>query len=336
MISGIELELRDHLGESLVGFGIAVLKRALTYGPLSKDPEWFNNDDNFANVMAQTLQLQQAVVTQIQKFNVDVPEVSLKGWKLRGSARILLLAGWCNYRVGAATGSAVHETLSIDLRDSNISTDEALQLAELMKAQPRLTSLDVRGNETMGEAGAEALALFIESKTGTGVMPCSVSGVTPGKSTLEVTRSLEPVALRLTCAELRTFVFAEGVSAGMGMAPRKDKPITLNRRGAFAANDWQPLLWAARENHTEIATKLLELGLDINEQQPVTTSSSKFTALHVAAQKGNVEMCRLLLAKGIDKTLRDKHNQTALMLAEKKKHTEICEMLMDKDGPLRA
>ena len=162
---------------------------------------------------------------------------------------------------------------------------------------------------------------------GTGVLPCSVSGVTPGHSILEVTRSLQPVALRLTCAELRTFVFAEGVSAGMGMVPRKDKPITLNRRGAFAANDWQPLLWAARENHVEIASKLLELGDDINEQQPVTTSSSKFSALHMAAQKGNVEMTKLLLDKGIDKTLRDKHNQTALMLAEKKKHVEIVDIL---------
>ena len=122
-------------------------------------------------------------------------------------------------------------------------------------------------------------------------------------------------------------MWAEGVSAGMGMGPRKDKPITLNRRGAFAANEWQPLLWAAKENHLEIATRLLELGLDINEQQPVTSSSSKFCALHVAAQKGNEEMVKLLLAKGADKTLRDKHNQTALMLAEKKKHEAIVGLL---------
>ena len=78
---------------------------------------------------------------------------------------------------------------------------------------------------------------------------------------------------------------------------------------------------------------LLYLGMDINEQQPVTSSSSKFSALHVAAQKGNEEMVKLLLAKGIDKTLRDKHNNTALMLAEKKKHTEIIVLLGgDPDG----
>ena len=147
-------------------------------------------------------------------------------------------------------------------------------------------------------------------------------------------RTIEPVVRRLYCAELRTFVFAEGVSAAMGAGPKRDKStVTLNRRGAFAANDWQPLLWASKENHVEIATMLLYLGMDINEQQPVTSSSSKFSALHVAAQKGNEEMVKLLLAKGIDKTLRDKHNNTALMLAEKKKHTEIIVLLGgDPDG----
>ena len=44
-------------------------------------------------------------------------------------------------------------------------------------------------------------------------------------------------------------------------------------------------------------------------------------------------MVKLLLAKGIDKTLRDKHNQTALMLAEKKKHAEIISLLGGGDEP---
>ena len=136
------------------------------------------------------------------------------------------------------------------------------------------------------------------------------------------------------CAELTSFVFAAGISASMG-APsgaggggRKEKPAVLNRRGAFAANDWQPLLWAAGENHTEVARTLLDLGdVDINEQQPLTSLSSKYSALHVAAQKGNEEMVRLLLERGCDRTLRDKHNNTALMLAEKKKHAVIVMLL---------
>ena len=54
--------MRDQLGASLIGFGLSILKRALAYGPLSRDPEWFNDDENFAVGMQQTLQLQQAIV----------------------------------------------------------------------------------------------------------------------------------------------------------------------------------------------------------------------------------------------------------------------------------
>ena len=65
-------------------------------------------------------------------------------------------------------------------------------------------------------------------------------------------RSLDEVECRLICAELRTFVWAEGVTAGMGVVARRDRPATLNRRGAYAANEWQPLLWAAKENHLQV------------------------------------------------------------------------------------
>ena len=122
----------------------------------------------------------------------------------------------------------------------------------------------------------------------------------------------------------------------MGLGLRKDKPAVLNRRGAFAANDWQPLLWAARENHTEMATMLLDLGTDINEQQPMTSTSSKASALHVAAQKGAVDIVRLLIERGVDQTLRDKHNNTALALAEKKKDVEIISLLGGESKHLTA
>ena len=45
MISGIELELRDALGEAHIAYGLNILKRALAYGPLSRDVEWFNDDE---------------------------------------------------------------------------------------------------------------------------------------------------------------------------------------------------------------------------------------------------------------------------------------------------
>ena len=88
-------------------------------------------------------------------------------------------------------------------RDSKLTESEAIQLAELMSAQPRLTSIDVRNNETMGDAGAEALATFIGGLKSHSVLhvPRSVCGVTPVNSSLEVPKTLTPCDLRLLCAE---------------------------------------------------------------------------------------------------------------------------------------
>jgi ankyrin repeat protein len=107
----------------------------------------------------------------------------------------------------------------------------------------------------------------------------------------------------------------------------KAKSAVLNRRGASAASEWQPLIWAAKENHVQIVSILLDLGADINQQQPNTTSLSMFSALHWAAAKGHDEMAKMLVERGINKNLRDKHNNTALMLAEKKLNKAIVEML---------
>jgi ankyrin repeat protein len=64
-------------------------------------------------------------------------------------------------------------------------------------------------------------------------------------------------------------------------------PPPLCAGGAFAAGDWQPLLWASGENHIELARMLLDLGMDINEQQPITQISSKYSALHVVREREN-------------------------------------------------
>jgi hypothetical protein len=256
---------------------------------------------------------------------------------MTGPSRVLLLAGWaCNRAEGGSSGEAA---MSVDLRGAKLTSSEAAELAELLTRQQRLTSVDVRANESMGAAGAEALAKFMEANrmVNVGSVPRSLCGVTPSHSSLDVPipKELEekPVELRLLTAELATHVFSEGISAGMG---GKKKSTTLNRRGAAAANEWQPLLWAAKENHMPIAKLLLDLGADINEQQPITTSSSQYSALHLVAQKGHEEMTQFLLDRGIKKELRDKHNNTALMLAEKKQNREIIVMLGgDPDAMIR-
>ena len=327
MTSGIELEMRDALGEDLVRLGIRVLNKALAYGPLSKDPEWFNDDENFAHVMQQTLYLQHGIVGEISRLAKDTSELSFRGWKMTGPSRILMLAGWVIHKVTAVGGNDA--AMSVDLRDANLTAVEAADLAELLSAQPRLTSVDVRNNESMGLEGARALASFIGNIGGKGNfthVPRSLCGVTPGHSTIEIPKVMDPVEIRLVCAELASHVFSEGISAGMGGG--KPKGTILNRRGASAASEWQPLLWAAKENRLDLVEVLLnEFGCDINEQQPSTTSSNCFSALHWAASKGLDDMASYLILHGAKKELRDKHNNTALMLAEKKQNDKIVVML---------
>jgi len=220
------------------------------------------------------------------------------------------------------------DAMSVDMRDAKLTTTEAKELAQLLIDQPRLTAVDVRGNETMGLEGARALAGFIDSVCGRGVVgqqPRSLCGVTPGHSSLEVPKNLSPVDIRLVCAELSTHVFSEGIGAGMG---GKTKGTVLNRRGAAAANEWQVFLWAAKENRLDLVELLLaEFGCDVNEQQPPSSSSNCFSALHWAATKGLEEMVTVLLKRGAKKETRDKHNNTALMLAEKKGNVPMVVLL---------
>ena len=111
------------------------------------------------------------------------------------------------------------------------------------------------------------------------------------------------------------------------MGASKGKSV-LNRRGMSAANEWQPFLWAVKENRRDLAECLLdEFGCDLNEQQPLTTSSNQSSALHLAASKALEEMVKWLLERGCKKDLRDKHNNTALRLAESKGNPAIITML---------
>ena len=106
------------------------------------------------------------------------------------------------------------------------------------------------------------------------------------------------------------------------------KNTVLNRRGISAANEWQPFLWAVKENRMDLAECLLDaFAHDINEQQPISTSSNQYSALHIAATKGLDAMAAWLIKLGAKKDLRDKHNNTPLRLAESKGNKDIITLL---------
>ena len=325
MATGIELELRDTLSGqlNLVPVALKILRKALAYGAYSHSPEWFNNDDNFAKIMQETLYLQRILVDEVKRldYTMDKPELNLRGWKAGGPARILLLAGWVHSR---PPGDVV-----IDLRDSHLTPNDGQQLAELLSAAPRLTAVDVRGNESLGEDGVKALSTWMKSqriKNSTSV-PRSLCGVTPKNSRLDIPKEVLPGELKLLCSELEANVFAEGVAAGMGGG--KGKGVSqLNRRGVNAADSWIPLAWAAKDNHLLIAQQLLEEKHPVNQQEPmVDKGSSGYAPLHWASQKGHVKMVELLMSSGADVSLNDKHGNTPKQLAEKKGLADVVALL---------
>jgi len=332
MAYGIELDLREALTDrpAQCELAIKILRSGLEYAAYQHTPEWFNNDDNFAAIMQNTLYLQRLLVNEIKKLEAAMAkdELNLKGWKNRSSARIMLVCGW----VLAKHTENKNAEMIIDLREVELRSEEGKQLAQLLKYQPKLTSLDVRGNETLGEEGVRAIEDFMRTQkvTNSTSVAHSLCGITPAKSRLEVFPDMGEIEVRIVCAELENAVWAEGVSAAMGAKSKGSSH--LNRRGGShqGGDTWQPLIWAAKENQQKVALKLIEHGHDVNKQEAATDKSlAGYAPLHWAAQKGHKEMLLLLLEAGADTKARDKHGNEPKALATKKGFTEIVNTLED-------
>lgn len=68
-----------------------------------------------------------------------------------------------------------------------------------------------------------------------------------------------------------------------------------------------PLIWAAVCNRTETVAWLLDHGADINQRATFggLTHGQGITALHMAAQYGNLGVVQLLIERGADRSIRD-------------------------------
>jgi ankyrin repeat protein len=86
-----------------------------------------------------------------------------------------------------------------------------------------------------------------------------------------------------------------------------------------------PLHSAAAGRSREIVHALLEAGADANARQ-----SGGFTAIQAAAQNGDPEMARDLLAHGADTSAAtDDDGRTALAIAEAEGHDEVAALLRE-------
>ncbi|XP_043116799.1 nuclear factor NF-kappa-B p100 subunit [Puntigrus tetrazona] len=79
-----------------------------------------------------------------------------------------------------------------------------------------------------------------------------------------------------------------------------------------------PLVHAVENNFTDMVIFLIESGCDVNTQ-----SYSGNTALHSACGRGHIEIVRVLLKSGADSSLKNNHNDTAIMVAKDKKVSDV-------------
>jgi ankyrin repeat protein len=149
-------------------------------------------------------------------------------------------------------------------------------------------------------------------------------------------------------------------TAGIG-TPGQVRALARDREyvRSVAKNGWTPLHYAAFNDNAETAAALLDAGADVNAraknefdntplQVSLLTSSREvarvllargadvnarqaegITALHEAAQSGDLEIIRMLLAAGADPKAASAKFGTPHDLARKGKHAEAARLLVD-------
>lgn len=79
-----------------------------------------------------------------------------------------------------------------------------------------------------------------------------------------------------------------------------------------------PLMHAVENDCIDMVKLLIESRCDVNAQ-----SYSGNTALHSACGRGRIEIVRVLLKNGADNSLKNNHNDTAIMVAKNKKVSDV-------------
>lgn len=117
---------------------------------------------------------------------------------------------------------------------------------------------------------------------------------------------------RLTPTELRICLMEE---LGPPRGPDEVMAVSYVRQGAPLGFDEErrssPLLRAAYVDAADVVTAILEKGVDINQQD-----CRGWSALMVAANRGNYKTVKLLCDNGADMHLYGKQGETAYRLAE--------------------
>lgn len=109
-------------------------------------------------------------------------------------------------------------------------------------------------------------------------------------------------------------------SVALDMIAKKSADVN-----AAEADGTTPLLWAANQNDTELALRLLKAGAD-----PKAKNRLGSTPLEEAAYNANTELIKALLDSGADPNATGADGQTALMLVARTAKVDAAKLLLDK------
>jgi ankyrin repeat protein len=113
-----------------------------------------------------------------------------------------------------------------------------------------------------------------------------------------------------------------------------DANSRLEERGS-RANGWTALMLAASRGDTGTCALLIGNGADVNARIEKEIYKHK-TALMLAANEGHTETCRLLIGNGADVNARDDNTRTVLMEAVYGNRLETCKLLIRKGADINA
>lgn len=141
-------------------------------------------------------------------------------------------------------------------------------------------------------------------------------------------------------AELVQHLIARGVTAAPKEYARLNDRATLEiliAADPSVVRQDAVFMAAVDFGHHDLAAWLLDRGANVNSR---SDAQSRHTALHSAAWNGDLEMVRLLLSRGADRTLRDEQYggtaagwaRTAVEVTNNPKCAEVAEMLEGIDG----
>ena len=347
MEKGMEGELRQYFRESrnktLSDAASMILDKALDWGIFEQPPAWFNSDDNFASAVQQLLNTKASLVDSVSKLPLQKDAVTLTGWKLLpeqefkyvSRPRLSLLAGWLRCMPSAT---------SIDFRDIGLTPEEAEAIAGMITKLTKLTTIDVRANESMGKRGADAFtaALFAE-----GGALHSLCGTSQGQKYLEVPRKdLAATDALLYAAEL------ESATPGASGTRRRPQHRHSSARRVRPHRLHSPFVTTHPSQCPDVLRSPASPRADsqwaetISAEQNINKKTSKLMLktrvdghagwypLIWAARDGNSELIKAMLDRGldIDQKEGDKHDAgyTPLMSAANKGHARAVELLLER------